>query len=209
MVTSKGLTHNNSHTRAHPHIHASTNRPWCRELNSALFFIHVLMVDGHTVFIYTVWSPSRSPPPTPLHPHQPLRDSISGSVCWQVTLLHLSYVQWRCMHTLLACCTLVWGGGIWWDFPSWGMRTSLFSLFAPCPPPVLLQDVFPSYPGYSVCIAPLIIGTLETERESTLICFCDTNTDPDGSCPRSKYTPTHVHSRRFIWFRCHVSRQGM
>lgn len=78
----------------------------------------------------------------PTKHHTPV--SISGSVCWQVTLSCLCSVDfdtgahfWQAVYSFDR-------GGVFQYFPSWGMRLPLFSA----------SGYLPSYPGYSLRIAP-------------------------------------------------------
>lgn len=126
MVTSKGLAHNYSHTWGTP-THTCLNIPtlfWPRYKEwSALHCFFTDIFNGklsHTVYIHCLKSSHKRP-----HPRSP---SPPFSV-QQVTLSCFLSALFKCRYTLLAHSTLVWHWQIWQDFPSWGVRTLLFSSF--------------------------------------------------------------------------------
>lgn len=137
--------------------------------------------------------------------------SISGLVPWQVTLSSLCTVKLDIDVGTHYWHVVLDREGILQDFPSWAMKTPLFSSVQPLSYPLsyLLRDIF-RHIQVTVCVLPPYHRyTRGTERESTLICCCDTN-DPDGfHLHGSECTQSHACMKMIIWFRCHVSWTGV
>lgn len=133
------------------------------------------MMDSHILFIYTIWSLPRNTLAIMFH----LPFLNPALVRWQVNLSSLGTVKLdidvgtQYWHAVL----LFDREGILQDFPSWTIKTPLFSSVQPLS--YLLRDIF-RHIQVTVCVLPRYHRySRSTERESTLMCCCNTN-DPDG-----------------------------
>lgn len=176
-TSSRGSHQRDSHTITLGHIHtfvlqqtdtflAASQRGWC-------VVFHRL---SRTVHMCTVWSPPRTTffPVRCIHfqasllAGNPLLPLLCGVSCRRTPLARRAHTVWQRGH-LAGLCFLRYENSIVFPSPPapllpWPFRT--FSLTS------RLQSVY----------CPLITG-IQTERESTLMCCCDTRANPDARKP--------------------------